>query len=138
MPQDANLTPSWSQLGASWVQLCLILPTKMSISCGRGCIFRHIGDLRLKTPQVASRWPEEAPMRPQDGPRRLQEGPKTVPREAKMAPRRPQDGSKTAPSRIQKQLYVSFTSRSPKMPPRSLQNPPKEPQEAPKEPPRGP
>ena len=39
-------------------------------------MFRHFGDLRLKTPKMASIWPQEAPKRRQDGPKRLQERPK--------------------------------------------------------------
>ena len=62
MAQDANLTPTWSQLGPSWAQLGPtwphlgpILTTKISILCWRGCIFKHFGHLRFKTSKMASR-----------------------------------------------------------------------------------
>ena len=53
MAQDANLTPTWSQLGPSWAQLGPILRPKMSISCRRGCIFKRFGDMRLKASKIA-------------------------------------------------------------------------------------
>ena len=156
MAQDRNLGPTWPQLGSSWAQLGLILRPKMSISCGRGCIFWRFGDMRLETSEIAWRWPPRAA---QEGPRAPQEpqgGPKTAPRATKMAPRRPQDGPETAPRRLRvasKSLsnstlcYLNFnisqnapkTAQAPPQgAPRGPQGAPKRPQEARKRPPRSP
>ena len=97
---DPNLGPTWPNLAPSWphvAQLGRILATKVSISCGSGCIFELFENTRLKTSKMISRWPQEAPKsalraprRRQDGPKRSQDGPKTA-----------QDGSQTAPRRLQ-------------------------------------
>ena len=104
--------PSWTHLGS-------ILGVKMSISCGRGCIFKHIAFSVLRSPKIA-----------QDGPRWAQDGP------------RPQDGSKPHLKRFLNYLILIFLKRAPAETPRCLQDaskrPPRGPQEASKSLPRDP
>ena len=125
-PQDRNLTPTWAQLGPTWPHLGPILATKISISCGRGCIFALFDDKRLKQCKVTSRWPREAPKTPQERPKSPQGGPKTAPRGSKMAPRWPQDGLKTAkfhPSSLQvASKLASSRPCSTKLPPSRRQD----------------
>ena len=52
-PPDRNLTPTWAQLGPTWPHLGLIFVAKMSISCGRGCIFQLFGELPFKMSKIA-------------------------------------------------------------------------------------
>ena len=113
------------------LQLGPILDPKMSILCGRGCIFQEFIYFRFKAPKLAARGPERArrgskraPTGPERRPRRGQGGQEGL----KEGPEWLQDGSKTAPSRCQ--VAASFFSLqeprqgAPSHPPRPSLHPP--------------
>ena len=129
--QDRNLTPTWPNLSSSWTARRPSRPVFYD-----GFLTSPLCSLRRP------RWPQDGSKSAPRGPKRAQEGPKRAQEGPKRAPRRPQDGSKSLPRRVQKRLYVSFTSRPPERPPRPPPDPPpgppKGPQEGPKRAPRGP
>ena len=123
------MEPTWPQFG-------VILTPRLSISCGRGCIFKLSAICVVRHPRwpqdgpgMASRCPRTAPKDPMTAARKAQGRPRAAQEEPRENLRWLQDGPKTFPSRF----HVPSTSRFMIA---YLENPPTGAQDLPGQPPR--
>ena len=120
------------QLRPNLAQLGPILTPKMSISCGRGCIFKPSAICVVRRPRwpqdgpnIASTCPRIAPRGPMRAARRAQGGPRAAQEGSRESPRWLQDDPKTLPSRFHVPSISHFMGAYLPNPPKGSQDPPR-------------